>query len=287
MLHLCLNEDGTGIVDDSTYTINTKHTNSGEAQTIPLYVINDGIRFGTNEQPGTVPLVYENIQIGIEGVTYTLQSPLSASISDVNVTLTGTKGYNIGTILKAGTERMRVEEVVSNYVVRVTRNYSADGGSSTITGHTQGTSFVADTSTVSLALPTVVDYNTAGSFLPAGSPLTLGFDPTTLSLAVDSMETSNVIRSSNASKYSVKSTIKIDNEEMEVLSIQGNELTVKRGHNNTNRTLHTQNSIIYCTGIADIGVTHKFFIKNDPPSGLPTQRKADVKVNLRSNEVPL
>ena len=142
MLYLCLNEDGSGIVDDNTYTINTKHTNSGEPQTLALYVVNDGVRYGTNEQAGSVPLVYTGTQIRIEGVTYTLQSPLSASISDVNVTLTSTNGFNIGTVLRAGTERMRVEEVVSGYVVRVTRNYSADGGSSTITGHTTGTSFV-------------------------------------------------------------------------------------------------------------------------------------------------
>lgn len=287
MLYLCLNEDGTGIVDDNQYTINTKHTNAGEAQTIELFVVNDGVRYGTNEEPGSVPLLYADTQIKIEGVSYTLQSPLSASISDVNVTLTGTQGYNIGTILKAGAERMRVEEVVSNYVVRVTRNYTADGGSSTITGHTQGTNFIADTSTVSLALPTVSDYNSAGAFLSGGSPLTIGFDPTTLSLTVDNQESSNVIRSSNANRYSVNSIIKIDNEEMRVLSIQGNEITVTRGYNNTNRTVHTQNAIIYCTGIADIGVTHKFFVKNDPPSGLPTQVKSDVKICLISNEEPI
>lgn len=287
MLYLCLNEDGTGIVDDNQYTINTKHTNAGEAQTIELFVVNDGVRYGTNEQPGSVPLLYAGTQIKIEGVSYTLQSPLSASISDVNVTLTGTQGYNIGTILKAGAERMRVEEVVSNYVVRVTRNYTADGGNSTITGHTQGTNFIADTSTVSLALPTVSDYNSAGAFLSGGSPLTIGFDPTTLSLTVDNQESSNVIRSSNANRYSVNSIIKIDNEEMRVLSIQGNEITVTRGYNNTNRTIHTQNAIIYCTGIADIGVTHKFFVKNDPPSGLPTQVKSDVKICLISNEEPI
>ena len=287
MLYLCLNEDGTGIVDDNTYTINTKHTNSGEPATLPLYVVNDGVRYGTNEQAGSVPLVYTGVQIKVEGVTYTLQSPLSASISDVNVTLSGTQGYNIGTILKAGAERMRVEEVVSNYVIRVTRNYTADGGSSTITGHTTGTSFVADTSTVSLALPVVSDYNRAGNFYAGGSPLTVGFDPTTLSLTIDSMETTNVLRSSNASKYSVNSIIKIDNEEMKITNIQGNEITVVRGYNNTNRTVHVQNAIIYCVGIADIGVAHKFFVKNDPPAGLPTQKKADNKLVLVANEEPL
>lgn len=268
MLYLCLNEDGTGIVDDNTYTINTKHTNSGEPATVALYVVNDGVRFGTTEQAGSVPLVYTGTQIRIEGVTYTLQSPLSASISDVNVTLSGTDGYNIGTILKAGTERMRVEEVVSKFVVRVTRNYSADGGSSTITGHTQGTSFVADTSTVSLALPVVTDYSSAGSFLPSGASLSSGFDPSTLLMTVDNQETSTTIRSSNASRYAKNSVIKIDNEEMKVTNVQSNEITVIRGYNNTQRAVHTQNAIIYCTGIADIGVAHKFFVKNDPPAGL-------------------
>lgn len=287
MLYLCLNEDGTGIIDDNNYTINTKHTNSGEAQTISLYVVNDGVRYGTNEEPGSVPLVYTGTQIRIEGVTYKLQSPLSASISDVNVTLSGTAGYNIGTVLKAGTERMRVEEVVSNYVVRVTRNYTADGGSSTISGHSNGTSFVADTSTVSLALPIPTDYSSAGSFLPSGTSLTSGFDPTTLVNTVDNSETTTVIRSSNANKYTKNSIIKIDNEEMKVVNIQSNEITVIRGYNGTQRATHTQSSIIYCTGIADINVAHKFFVKNDPPAGLPTQKKADVKIVLMANEEPL
>lgn len=287
MLYLCLNEDGTGIVDDNTYTINTKHTNSGEPATLPLYVVNDGVRYGTTESAGSVPLVYTGTQIRIEGVTYTLQSPLSASISDVNVTLTGTDGYNIGTILKAGTERMRVEEVVSKYVVRVTRNYTADGGSSTMAGHTNGTSFVADTSTVSLALPVVTDYSSAGSFLPSGSSLSTGFDPSTLVMTVDNQETSTTIRSSNASRYAKNSVIKIDSEEMKVVQVQSNEITVIRGYNNTQRAVHSQNSIIYCTGISDIGVAHKFFVKNDPPAGLPTQKKADVKIVLMANEEPL
>ena len=287
MLYLCLNSDGSGIVDDNTYTINTKHTNSGEAATIALYVVNDGVRFGTQEAPNSVPLVYTGTQIRVEGVTYTLQSPLSASISDVNVTLSGTSGYNIGTILKAGTERMRVEEVVSQYVVRVTRNYTADGGSSTIVGHTNGESFVADTSTVSLALPVVTDYDSAGSFLPSGASLSSGFDPSTLLLTVDDNEKTTTIRSSNASRYAKNSIIKIDNEEMKVVSVQSNEITVVRGYNNTKRATHTMNAIIYCTGIADIGVAHKFFIKNDPPAGLPTQKKADVKIVLMANEEPL
>ena len=83
------------------------------------------------------------------------------------------------------------------------------------------------------------------------------------------------------------SIIKIDNEEMKITNIQGNEITVVRGYNNTNRTVHVQNAIIYCVGIADIGVAHKFFVKNDPPAGLPTQKKADNKLVLVANEEPL
>ena len=74
---------------------------------------------------------------------------------------------------------------------------------------------------------------------------------------------------------------------MKITNIQGNEITVVRGYNNTNRTVHVQNAIIYCVGIADIGVAHKFFVKNDPPAGLPTQKKADNKLVLVANEEPL
>ena len=44
---------------------------------------------------------------------------------------------------------------------------------------------------------------------------------------------------------------------------------------------------LYSVGLVDKMVTHKIFIKNDPPGGLPTQKKADVKLVVISDEEPV
>ena len=284
-LYLCLNEDGTGIVSEQN-PIQTKHTNSGEPVTIPIYLFNDGKRSGVENDSNPPELVYTNTQIKVEGVSYLLEREVSPSTSDVILNFDGVAGWNIGTIIKAGMERMRVEEVVTSNSIRVQRNYTADGKPSTITGHNIGTRFIAESTSISLALPDINNYNNPGTFLAGGESLAGGIDPTTLALAVNAQETSNIIRSSNASRYPVGSIIKIDKEEMKVLSASGNDMTVLRGYNGTARASHNQNATIYCVGIVDIGVAHKFFMKNDPPSGLPTQKKSDVKLVIMSDEEP-
>ena len=284
-LYLCLNEDGTGIVSEQN-PIQTKHTNSGEPVTIPIYLFNDGKRSGVENDSNPPELVYTNTQIKVEGVSYLLEREVSPSTSDVILNFDGVAGWIIGTIIKAGMERMRVEEVVTSNSIRVQRNYTADGKPSTITGHNIGTRFIAESTSISLALPDINNYNNPGTFLAGGESLAGGIDPTTLALAVNAQETSNIIRSSNASRYPVGSIIKIDKEEMKVLSASGNDMTVLRGYNGTARASHNQNATIYCVGIVDIGVTHKFFMKNDPPSGLPTQKKSDVKLVIMSDEEP-
>lgn len=285
-LYLCLNQDGTGIVSAQN-PIQTKHTNSGEPVTIPVYIFNDGKRSGVDNDSNPPELLYANTQIKVEGVAYLLEMEISPSTSDVTLNFDSVAGWNIGTIIKAGMERMRVEEVLTPTSIRVQRNYTADGKPSSISGHSIGTRFAAESTNVSLALPDVNNYENPGAFLSGGESLTAGLDPTTLSLSVNAQENSNVIRSSNASRYAKGSVIKIDKEEMKVLSISGNDMTVLRGYNGTTRASHNQNAIIYLVGIVDINVTHKFFVKNDPPAGLPTQKKSDVKLVIMSDEEPV
>lgn len=285
-LYLCLNEDGTGVVSPQN-PIQTKHTNSGEPVTIPIYIFNDGKRTGVDNDSNPPELLYSNVQIKVEGVSYLLELEASPSTSDVTLNFDGVQGWNIGTIIKAGMERMRVEEILTPTSIRVQRNYTADGKSSTISGHGIGTRFVAETTTISLALPDINNYDNAGTFMSGGESLTGGIDPTTLAAGINALESTNVIRSSNASRYAIGSIIKIDKEEMKITGISGNDITVMRGYNGTARAAHTQNATIYCVGIVDINVTHKFFMKNDPPSGLPTQKKSDVKLVLMADEEPV
>lgn len=285
-LYLCLNEDGTGVVSAQN-PIQTKHTNSGEPVTIPIYLFNDGKRSGVENDSNPPELLYANTQIKVEGVSYLLETEVSPSTSDVTLNFDGVAGWNIGTIIKAGMERMRVEEVLTPTSIRVQRNYTADGKPSSITGHTIGTRFISESTSISLALPDVSNYDNPGTFLSGGESLTAGLDPTTLSLGVNAQETSNTIRSSNAARYAVGSIIKIDKEEMKVLQVSGNDMTVLRGYNGTARAAHTQNATIYLVGIVDKNVTHKFFMKNDPPAGLPTQKKSDVKLVIMSDEEPV
>lgn len=285
-LHLCLNSDGTGLVSPQN-PIQTKHTNSGEPVTVPVYIYNDGKRSGVENDSNPPELLYANTQIKVEGVSYLLEREVSPSNSDVTLNFDSVSGWNIGTILQAGMERMRVEEVLNNKAVRVQRNYTADGKPSTLSSHNVGTRFTAEATTISLALPDVNNYNNPGTFLPGGEALVNGLDPTILALAVNNLETSNIIRSSDASKYANGSIIKIDKEEMKVLSTSGNDMTVLRGYNGSTRTAHSQNATIYLVGMVDKMVTHKIFIKNDPPGGLPTQKKADVKLVVISDEEPV
>ena len=106
MLNLFHNEDGTGQVTEQN-PLQTKHTNSGEAQTISAYIVNDGKRYGVDNDSNPPALIYSNISVRIEGVSYTLEESLTASTSDVTVKFTGVDGWNIGTIVKLGTERLR------------------------------------------------------------------------------------------------------------------------------------------------------------------------------------
>ena len=139
---------------------------------------------------------------------------------------------------------------------------------------------------VSLALPDPDNYNNPGSFLNGGESLTVGLDPTKLTLALGNQDSATTVRSSDATKYSVGCLIRIDNEIMKVTEISGNNMTVIRGYNDTQRVSHNGNAIIYCVGIVDINVAHKIFIKNSPPAGLPTQKKADVRISVMADEEP-
>ena len=65
-LYLCLNSDCTGVVDN-TNILQTKHTNQGEAQTIRVYLFNDGFRTGIENDTSGMELIYTNINILIEG----------------------------------------------------------------------------------------------------------------------------------------------------------------------------------------------------------------------------
>lgn len=265
-LFLCLKSDGTSIVSNDN-PLSTKHSSAGEPKTIECYIANDGKRNGVPNDT-IQELIYTNIQVRIEGVDHLLGQAIGSITSDNTLMFDSVNGWNIGTILRSGTERLRVEEVLSEKSIRVTRNYTADGGSSVISSHQISANFVAESNTVSLALPQAADYSREGIYNAGGEPLTGGFDPTTLTVGINSNESSNVIRSSNGSVYTEGSVIQIGTEQMKIVSMTGNDLTVIRGYNGTDRNAHSQNDIITCVGIVDLAPkTHKFFIKNDPPAG--------------------
>ena len=108
-LYLCLNEDGTGIVSAQN-PIQTKHTSNGEPMTVPVYIFNDGKRKGVDNDTNPPELIYTNIQVKVEGVGYTSEKEISPSNSDVTLMFSSVSGWNLGTIIRAGMERMRVEE---------------------------------------------------------------------------------------------------------------------------------------------------------------------------------
>lgn len=285
-LYLCLNSDCTGIVTD-TNPLQTKHTNQGEAQTIRCYLFNDGKRTGVDNDTSGMALIYTNINILIEGLSHTLQAALSPSTSATNLTLDSTDGWGIGTILKAGLERMRVEEIISSTNVRVTRNYTADGGVSNIGTHTVGATITPETTNVSLAPASVDDVTQAGTFLGGGETLSVFLAPTYLSNALTSAESATTVQSGDGTQYAENDIIQIDSEQMRIDAVSGNTLTVTRGFNNTTRANHQARAIINLVGMSQIGKAYPFFIKNDPPSGLPTQKKYDIKIKISTDEEPL
>lgn len=285
-LHLCLNDDCTGLVSDNN-PLQTKHTNQGEPQSIKVYLFNDGLRTGVENDQSGMELIYTNINLLIGGKSHTLTTALAPSTSATTMILDSTEGWGIGTIVKAGLERMRVEEIVSNTTVRVTRNYTADGGISTIATQTTGTSVVPETTNISLAPVSADDTSVAGTYLNGGEPLTLFLAPTYTQSAVTSAETATTITTNDGTMYSKNCIIQIDNEQMKVTAVSGNTLTVVRGYNNTIRSGHQIKSVIYLVGITDSYKAYPFFIKNDPPSGLPTQKKYDVYIRISTDEEPL
>lgn len=284
-LYLCLKSDGTSPVTNDN-PISTKHTNAGTQQTVEVYIANDGKRKGVQDDPKPPKLIYTNIQIRVEGVAHTLEKALLSSVSDTDLTFDSVDGWNIGTILKAGQERMRVDAILTDKSVRVQRDYKADGKQSFITTHAVKTNFVAESTSVSLALPNATDGNSAGTFKPGGDAITEGLDPTTLQGGLTANENDNTVRSSKAELYEVGGLIKIDEEVMKITAINGNAITVIRGYDNTTRATHNTQSTIYCVGIVDVKKGHKFYIKNAPPAGLPTQKKSDIKITLMSDEEP-
>lgn len=285
-LYLCLNSDCTGIVND-TNVLQTKHTNQGEPQTLKVYLFNTGTRTGVENDTSGMELIYTNINILIEGYSHTLQTALSPSTSATTMVLDSSDGWGIGTIVRAGLERMRVEEIISKTTVRVTRNYTADGGTSTIATHTVGTTITPETTNISLAPASVDNTANAGTFLNGGEPLTIFLAPTYLQSAITSAESATTVTSSDGTMYSKNCIIQIDNEQMRVDSLNGNTLTVTRGYNGTTRAGHSAKSVIYLVGLTESYKAYPFFIKNDPPSGLPTQKKYDIKIKISTDEEPL
>ena len=266
----------------------SKHTNAGEAVVTKLYIGNDGKRKGVStDVAGEIDLIYTNLKVQLEGLQIQLEVALSPSTGDNTLTVESTDGLNIGVIMKSGHERLRVEEVISNKSVRVTRNYTADGGTSTIQSHTIGALMTCETTMVSLALPSPNDttYATAGTYANAGEALVNGVDPSLLQNQIDAQASTTLINTNNGAKYSANSLIKIDNEIMKVVNVSGNQLTVIRGYNGTTRASHLAQAIIYCNGIIDIApVSHPVFVRVQPPAQLPTQKSRSIKVVIVSDE---
>lgn len=284
-LYLCLNQDGSSAVTDKN-PISTKHTNAGDPKIVEVYVANDGKRKGVENDSMETPLIYTNIEIKVEGVAHKLDQPIAASQSAVNLVFDSIEGWNIGTIISEGTERMKITAILTNTSVKVQRGYSADGSTSVITPHSRGASFVAESTSVELALPDPLDSSRHGNFEAAGGSLKKGLDPSSLTRKLTDREDDNIVRSNKADLYYVDSLIKIDDEIMKITAIQGSEITVLRGCEGTTRAIHNVDSIIYCVGIVNTPNGHKFFIRNSPPKGLPTQKKSDVKIVLMSDEEP-
>ncbi|MGL6175115.1 MAG: hypothetical protein ACRC1P_10970 [Cellulosilyticaceae bacterium] len=266
-LKLSLDDKGIRVVDNIKNKIETKHDSTGKEDVIPLYIFNDGLRYGQSVDPNPPELLYTDIMVSLEGVSHILQKPIPASTGSVSLEFNSTEGWNIGTVITSKTERMRIELIEPNgTVINVRRNYQ-DGGSSIITDHNTGAAFISETKSAYLALPDVGNYDTPGAFGDGGVALTAGLDPTYLSIAIDSRPTSTTVRSSSGVKYYPKSLIKIDDEIMRVDAVSGNDLTVTRGYNNTAIVNHVQNSIIYCVGLVDKMVgndaskSHKIFLK--------------------------
>lgn len=285
-LYLCKNSDCTGLINDDN-PLQTKHTNQGEEQTIKCYLFNDGKRTGVENDTSGMALIYTNINIMIEGLGHTLMGALAPSTSATTLTLDSTAGWGIGTIIKSGLERMRVEEIISETSVRVTRNYTADGGVSNIGTHTVGTQIVPETTNISLAPASVDDVAQPGTFLNGGETMSVFLAPTYLTNALTSAESATTVQSGDGTQYIVNDIIQIDSEQMRVDVVSGNTLTVTRGFNNTQRANHQARAIINLVGVSQIGKAYPFFIKNDPPSGLPTQKKYDIKIKISTDEEPL
>lgn len=284
-IYLSLKNDCSSPVTNDN-PISTKHTSNGDSKIIPVYIANDGKRKNVPSDQKSSKWLYTNIQIRVEGVSYTLKQDISPSDAEVTLHFDSVDGWNIGTIIQSGTERMKIEEILTDTSIRVQRNYKTDGNSSLI-GHKIGAPFVAENKSVALALPDPRDYKNHGDFLNGGAPLTSGLDPTILTLDLSNSEKADTVKSNDATKYREGSLIKIDKEIMKVTKVTApNDLTVIRGYNDTERVSHNQNSIIYCVGIVDVDVAHKIFIKNTPPPGLPTQKKADVRIVVMADEEP-
>ena len=285
-LFLCKNPDGSGIITDDN-PISSRHTNAGEPVSQALYICNDGKRTGVENDTSGMELLYTNISLSIVGYSHTLGANLSSSTSATTLTLDSTAGWGIGTIVKEGLERMRVEEIISETSIRVTRNYTADGGQSVLAQHAVGAAITPETSTISLAPVSIDDTTQEGTYLNGGESMTVFMAPTYLTTAISSAESATNVISGDGSQYNTNDIIQIDNEQMRVMSVSGNTLTVTRGYNGTTRAGHALRSTINLVGIASTFKTYRFFVKNDPPSGLPTQKKYDIKIKISADEEPL
>lgn len=182
---------------------------------------------------------------------------------------------------------MRIDAILTDKSVSVQRNYVADSKTSVITNHPMRTNFIAEATSVALALPKPDNPDQPDRFEAGGVALTKGLDPTYLSRSMTDSDTDKVVVSSKADSYSKGSVIQIGKEKMKILEISGSDITVVRGFEKTPIERHDSNSIIYCVGIVDVKKGHKFYIQNTPPQGLPTQKKSDIKITLLSDEEPL
>ena len=285
-LFLCKNADGSGIITEDN-AISSRHTNSGEPVSQALYICNDGKRTGVENDTSGMALLYTNISLSIIGYSHTLGANLASSTSATTLTLDSSDGWGIGTIVKDGLERMRIEEILSETSVRVTRNYTADGGASVLAQHAVGAAITPETTTISLAPVSIDDPTQEGTYLNGGESMSVFMAPTYLTTAISSAESATSVVSGDGSQYGPNDIIQIENEQMRVMSVSGNTLTVTRGYNGTTRAGHALRSTINLVGIASTFKTYRFFIKNDPPSGLPTQKKYDVRIRISADEEPL
>ena len=182
---------------------------------------------------------------------------------------------------------MRIEEIINATSLRVTRNYTADGNTSTLATHTVGATLTPETNNISLAPVSVDDNNVAGTFLNGGETMDNFLAPTYLQNALTSAAASTAITCSDGTQYAVNDIIQIDSEQMKIVEANGNNLVVVRGYNGTTRAGHSAQTVIHLVGLTQSYKAYPFFIKNDPPSGLPTQKKYDVKIKISTDEEPL